>query len=176
MKVELFAHNRWSGRYRAALVFEGGRAIPGLSAAESKRLLGAAGDEGFGGRFKQVCVVRTGRGRQRMVLVGLGRRQDFEPDRVRAAVALTVNLSALTALFLWKAAKKISAPVEKEEEKMNERILKELRKIDRKLTILIIIELAKLSLTSKEIADILGIDDSTVRKLLPMRKLRGVKK
>ena len=92
MKVELFAHNRWSGRYRAALVFEGGRAIPGLSAAESKRLLGAAGDEGFGGRFKQVCVVRTGRGRQRMVLVGLGRRQDFEPDRVRAAVALTVNL------------------------------------------------------------------------------------
>jgi len=59
---------------------------------------------------------------------------------------------------------------------MNERILKELRKIDRKLTILIIIELAKLSLTSKEIADILGIDDSTVRKLLPMRKLRGVKK
>ena len=35
-----------------------------------------------------------------------------------SAVALAVNLSALTALFLWKAAKKISAPVEKEEEKI----------------------------------------------------------
>ena len=35
-----------------------------------------------------------------------------------SAVALAVNLSALTALFLWKAAKKVSAPAEKEEEKI----------------------------------------------------------
>ena len=91
MRVELFAHNRWPGRYRAALAFENQRAIPGLSAAESRRSLGAARDEGFGARFKQVCVVRTGRGRQRMVLVGLGKRQDFEPDRVRSAVAQAVK-------------------------------------------------------------------------------------
>lgn len=37
---------------------------------------------------------------------------------VVSAVALAVNLSALTALFLWEAAKKASLPPEKEEEKI----------------------------------------------------------
>ncbi len=58
---------------------------------------------------------------------------------------------------------------------MNEKILKKLEEIDKKLTILLILQLAQVGLTSKDIGKILNIDDSTVRHILPLSKIKGVK-
>jgi DNA-binding NarL/FixJ family response regulator len=55
---------------------------------------------------------------------------------------------------------------------MNEKILKELKELNKKLTILLIIELGKSGLSSKEIAKILNIADSTVRATLPISKIK----
>jgi hypothetical protein len=54
--------------------------------------------------------------------------------------------------------------------------VEEIDKIDRKLTILLIIELAKAGLTSEEIGKILGVGSSTVRTLVPyLSKIKGEK-
>jgi DNA-binding CsgD family transcriptional regulator len=50
-----------------------------------------------------------------------------------------------------------------------------LEEINKKLTILLIIEAGKMGLTSEEIGKMLGVAGSTVRALVPLSKFKGAK-
>ncbi len=90
MRIESLAWKQWQGRFLAALVFEDGVPL-GLPQAEGKRLMAIAAEENFTGRYKKTTLLRTGEDGQRLLLAGLGKRNDFEPDRVRVAVAKLVK-------------------------------------------------------------------------------------
>lgn len=60
-------------------------------------------------------------------------------------------------------------------EEISKKLLEELEETNKKFTILLIIQLGKLGLNSKEIAKILGVADSTVRSIFPISKLKGDK-
>jgi DNA-directed RNA polymerase specialized sigma24 family protein len=54
-------------------------------------------------------------------------------------------------------------------------IEKKLEEINKKLTMLLIIEARKMGLTSEEIGRMLGVAGSTVRTIVPLSKFKGVK-
>jgi len=56
--------------------------------------------------------------------------------------------------------------------KNEDKVLKELREIRKKLDILIIIYLANRGLKLKEIADILNVSERTVQRIISIRKLK----
>jgi len=56
--------------------------------------------------------------------------------------------------------------------KNEDKVLKELREIRKRLDILIIIYLANRGLKLKEIADILNVSERTVQRIISIRKLK----
>jgi DNA-directed RNA polymerase specialized sigma24 family protein len=54
-------------------------------------------------------------------------------------------------------------------------IEEKLEEINKKLTMLLIIEARKMGLTSEEIGKMLGVAGSTVRTLVPLSKFKGAK-
>ncbi len=81
MNIHLTTERKWSGRYAGVLVFEG----------ETQPFSGAGQmvEEQFTGRFRETAVLI--KGKSRMIFAGLGKRSEFEPDRVRIAVARLVR-------------------------------------------------------------------------------------
>jgi len=73
---------------------------------------------------------------------------------------------------LDKKHAKEKTSITKDEMRINKEIIRGLKEIDNKLTMLIIIELGKLGLNSKDIAKILNIADSTVRGIFPLSKIK----
>ena len=86
MEVSIVRKKEWRGRFAIAPVFEGSDSVPGFSRAEAKRLLKQAGEAGFSGQMGRTAVLRPGRA-GRLVMAGLGKRAEYEPERVRVATA-----------------------------------------------------------------------------------------
>lgn len=91
MKVNVVGSRQWRGRFAAALVFEGAGSLPGMSRAEAKRFLALAAEEGFRGQKGKTALLRSDQGRRRLVVAGLGKRAEFEPERVRGAAAAALK-------------------------------------------------------------------------------------
>jgi len=87
VKVRLISARQWKGRFRAAFAFEDRPGIAGLTRTEAAAFRAVAEEEGFRGQHKRVALLRSDRGKQRLILVGLGKKKDYAPDRVRAAAA-----------------------------------------------------------------------------------------
>jgi leucyl aminopeptidase len=91
VKVRLLSARQWNGRFRAAFAFEDGPGITGLGRAEAAGFRAVAVEESFKGQFKRVIVLRSAKGRQRLILVGLGKKKESTLDRVRVAAARAVK-------------------------------------------------------------------------------------
>lgn len=85
MNIDLIAKKNWTGRVLVAFVFDGDKAPLAVPGEEGKGLAAAAAEERFTGQFK--CTNLSRAGASKLILVGLGKRKDFEPDRVRSATA-----------------------------------------------------------------------------------------
>ncbi len=77
MNIQLTTERKWSGRWTGVLVFEGER--------HPLMADGQMVEENFTGRWRETAVVI--KGKNRIVCAGLGRRNEFELERVRSAVA-----------------------------------------------------------------------------------------
>lgn len=62
--------------------------------------------------------------------------------------------------------------LEKKSKKMNKEIVQQLKKLNKKIDILLIIELVRQGLKLKEIAAILGISERAVRNIISVRKIK----
>ena len=93
MKTELTTTDRWKGGFLAALVFEDRKPPLGITETEGRKLMTVANGEDFTGQYRRTIVLRTERGRRRLLLAGLGKRTDFELDRIRVAVAALTRLA-----------------------------------------------------------------------------------
>ncbi len=84
MKVELTLRKRWSGKFGAALMFEGDKKPLGMEQGSFNRLVLAGA--GFDGKYQE-CTVGVDADKRRVIVAGLGKRGDFELERVRMAGA-----------------------------------------------------------------------------------------
>lgn len=73
MKIKLMSERKWTGRVNVQLVFEGEFSIDGLI------------ESGFSGKLRETAVAV--KGQTKVVLGGLGKRSEFETERVRVAIA-----------------------------------------------------------------------------------------
>ncbi len=90
MKISLAVKTKWTGKVITAFMFEGEGRPFGVDKEKGCRLARLALEERFGGEFKRTALLHYENGK-RLLLTGLGRRTDFEFDRVRVAVAKTVK-------------------------------------------------------------------------------------
>jgi len=91
VKIEIRPMKQWSGKVRVAFMFDGDKtplAIPGADGAYLARI---AAEEKFTGQAKKTILMRGDAGASRVIVAGLGRRKELEPDNVRAAAARAVK-------------------------------------------------------------------------------------
>ncbi|UCG42497.1 MAG: leucyl aminopeptidase [candidate division WOR-3 bacterium] len=91
MNAELIPLNRFEGRFRAALMFEDAQSLLGMTRTESRAFLHTAREEGFRGQYEKTCLLRYDQGKSRLLIAGLGKRKEFEPDRIRVAAAMLIR-------------------------------------------------------------------------------------
>jgi len=91
VKLKLLKRNEWSGKFLAALIFENTKTPLGLSKKEGQKFVSVAGEENFRSQYKKTILLRSGKGKQRLLFAGLGKKKDFETDRVRVAVAKLIK-------------------------------------------------------------------------------------
>ncbi len=87
MKIELVSKAKWSGRTYAVFMFEGETQPLGMDKAMGRRLSEIGAEERFRGELRRTALLQSEDGKERIILSGLGRRRDFEPDRARIACA-----------------------------------------------------------------------------------------
>ncbi|MFO7651852.1 MAG: leucyl aminopeptidase [bacterium] len=85
MKTNMVSRKDWFGPVLAVLVFEGDRAPLGMPGVGGRKLLEDASSENFKGQFKRTALAAADG--LKVMLCGLGKRKDFEPCRVRTAMA-----------------------------------------------------------------------------------------
>lgn len=88
MRVELTVSAKWRGRLSAALMFEGEKSPLGIEPGGFSRV--AILNERFNGQYRETAL-GVDAGRRRLIVSGLGKRAEFEPERVRVAVARAVS-------------------------------------------------------------------------------------
>lgn len=86
MNITLTTKPKWRGKTLAVFMFEGESRILGFDKEKGPRLAKLALEERFGGEFQRTALLHYEDGK-RLILAGLGRRADFELDRIRVAVA-----------------------------------------------------------------------------------------
>ncbi|MGQ9708638.1 MAG: leucyl aminopeptidase [bacterium] len=91
MKIELISRARWGGRTSAAFMFEGETQPLGIDKTRGRRLAELGAEERFKGELKRTALLHSEGGGERIILSGLGRQRDFEPDRIRIACAKAVR-------------------------------------------------------------------------------------
>jgi leucyl aminopeptidase len=87
VKIELVAKKNWAGKVLAGFVFEGDRTPLGMPGNEGRQFMAVAEGERFAGQFKKVTLLRSDSGAQKLILAGLGKRVEFELDKVRSAAS-----------------------------------------------------------------------------------------
>jgi leucyl aminopeptidase len=87
VKIDLIAKKDWTGRVLVGLMFEGDKTPLAMVGDEGKRHAAVAAGEKFNGQLKRTSLLRAEAGDAKLILAGLGKRKDFELDRVRSATA-----------------------------------------------------------------------------------------
>ena len=91
MKIDLIAQKNWTGKVLVGFMFEGDKTPLAMPGDEGKRLSTYAAGEKFTGQLKKTSLWRGARcegdAGEKLILAGLGKRNEFEPDRVRSAIA-----------------------------------------------------------------------------------------
>lgn len=87
MRIDLIAKNSWTGRVLVAFMFDGDKTPLAITGDEGKRLAAVAAEEKFTGQFRKTSLLRCGAGASKVIVTGLGKRSEFELDRVRSAIA-----------------------------------------------------------------------------------------
>ncbi|MEO0079897.1 MAG: leucyl aminopeptidase [candidate division WOR-3 bacterium] len=89
MKIEQMSRTEWAGRVLAAMMFDGDRQPLGMTKDEGARVFAVAAEQNFQGGYRKTAFIQVdGKG---FILTGLGKRREFELDRVRVAVARAVK-------------------------------------------------------------------------------------
>ncbi len=87
MKIELTAKKNWVGKVLAGFMFDGDRTPLGIPGDEGRQYAAVAAGEKFTGQFKKTSLLRSDAGATKLILAGLGKRKEFESDKVRSATA-----------------------------------------------------------------------------------------
>jgi len=87
VRIDLIVKKDWTGRVLVALMFEGDKTPLALPGEEGRSFVAVAAAERFTGQFKKTSLLRAGAGEEKLIIAGLGKRKEFELDRVRSAVA-----------------------------------------------------------------------------------------
>ncbi len=85
MKIELATTKSWTGKVRAALMFEGDAAPLGISSDAGRAAAQTAAGEKFTAKPKETILLRHDD--EKLILAGLGKRKEYSLERVRAATA-----------------------------------------------------------------------------------------
>lgn len=93
MKIDLIVRKDWTGRVLVVLMFEGDKTPLALPGEEGRNFVAVAAAERFVGQFKKTSLLRAGAGKEKLIIAGLGKRKEFELDRVRSAVAKALRLA-----------------------------------------------------------------------------------
>jgi leucyl aminopeptidase len=81
----------WTGKVLAAFVFDGDKTPLGLPGDDGAAFVKVAAGEKFTGQSKKTVLLRSAAGAEKLVLAGLGKRKELEPDKVRAATAQAIK-------------------------------------------------------------------------------------
>jgi len=87
VRIDLVAQKNWTGRVLVAFMFEGDKTPLAMPGEEGKGFAAVAAGEKFTGQWKRTSLLRSEAGGSKLILVGLGKRADFEPEKVRSASA-----------------------------------------------------------------------------------------
>ena len=87
MRIDLIAKKNGTGRVLVALMFEGDKTPLAVAGDEGKNFAAVAAGEKFTGQLKKTSLLRADAGAWKLILAGLGKRKEFELDRVRSATA-----------------------------------------------------------------------------------------
>lgn len=91
MNIQLSAAKNWFGIVRVAYAYEDGRPPLGLEKQEQGRIATGCEEQNFKGEYKKTALVPSDG--SLIIVTGLGKRQDFSPDRVRVASAKALKLA-----------------------------------------------------------------------------------
>ncbi len=89
MKATLLVKNNWTDKVVAVLMFESEEKPLGMDQKTYNQIKPLLKFQRFNGKFRTTAILSTEEGI--IILSGLGKRQEFEPDRLRVAVARTVK-------------------------------------------------------------------------------------
>ncbi len=87
MKITLMTRKSWTGRVLAAFMFEGDKTPIGMTRDEGAEFVRVAAEERFSGQTKKTILMRSAAGTGKLILSGLGKRQEAELDTIRVAAA-----------------------------------------------------------------------------------------
>lgn len=91
MNIELKTSKTWTGKVRAAFMFEGDKTPLGFSGDTGAAMARVAVGESFFGSLKKTILLRDHGGEEKVIVAGLGKRREFCSDRVRTAAAKAVR-------------------------------------------------------------------------------------
>jgi len=87
VRIDLIAKKNWTGRVLVGFMFDGDKTPLAIPGDEGKGLAAVTAGERFTGQFKKTSLLRAEAGASKLILTGLGKRSEFELDRVRSASA-----------------------------------------------------------------------------------------
>ena len=87
MRTNLVVRKNWTGRVLVGFMFDGDRTPLAIPGEEGKGFAAVAAGEKFTGQLKKTSLLRSEAGASKLILAGLGKRADFELDKVRSASA-----------------------------------------------------------------------------------------
>lgn len=87
MRINLIAKKNWTGRVSVAFMFDGDKTPLAIPGDEGKTLAAVAAGETFAGQFRKTNLLRCDAGASKVIVTGLGKRNEFELDRVRSAIS-----------------------------------------------------------------------------------------
>jgi len=87
VRIDLIPKKSWTGRVLVGFMFDGDKTPLAIPGDEGKGFAAVAAGEKFTGQFKETSLLRSDVGAAKLILTGLGKRKEFELDRVRSATA-----------------------------------------------------------------------------------------
>jgi leucyl aminopeptidase len=87
VRIDLIAKKNWTGRVLVGFMFDGDKTPLAMPGEEGRLFAAMAAGEKFTGQFKKTGLFRCDAGASKVIVTGLGKRSEFELDRVRSATA-----------------------------------------------------------------------------------------
>ena len=87
MRIDLTPKKAWTGRVLVGFMFDGDKTPLAMPGEEGRVFAAVAAGEKFAGQFKKTGLFRCDAGASKVIVTGLGKRNEFALDRVRSAIA-----------------------------------------------------------------------------------------